>query len=414
MLAYLVRHMLFSYSTIFKRKVRRTYLRHAGTYFPSVTILIPARNEEAVIGRLLSRITELTYPKDRLQVIAIDDGSTDLTGFIMDVFARAYPYIEVIHREPGARPGGKPAALNAALPYARGEIIVVFDADYFPQVDIIEKLVAPFIDPEVGLVQGRVTVLNEPDTIVTRTVSLERIGGYVVDQTARDHLAFVPQYGGTVGAIRKDLLMELGGWDPTILAEDTDITFEAIIRGYKVRYLLDAECYEEAVRSWRDYMRQRYRWAKGHMQCMFKHFVNLWRSPFTTLREKIDGTLLLFLYFVPVCVGIGWILGLYMLFFQPPFWIYWAWPAAFTFAYSITGNFAPFFEAGCGLHLDRRTRSFWLLPLMIIPFTINVFLATKAFFDLLVERLKGKVPEWKPTVHVAAGTLPPSGSSPHS
>ena len=93
-------------------------------------------------------------------------------------------------------------------------------------------------------------VLNEPQNIVTRLVALERIGGCRVDQEARNILGLIAQFGGTVGGFRKSLLKSLHGWDASVLAEDTDLTFRVYLAGYKIRYSVDAECYEEAVDSW--------------------------------------------------------------------------------------------------------------------------------------------------------------------
>ncbi|MEM1566383.1 MAG: glycosyltransferase family 2 protein [Candidatus Bathyarchaeia archaeon] len=105
----------------------------------------------------------------------------------------------MVHRCEHEGGRGKASALNVGLKHATGEIILCFDADYYPQRDIVEKLVKAFEDPNVGAVQGRVVVLNEPQNIVTRIVSLERIGGYRVDQEARDKLGLITQFGGTVG-----------------------------------------------------------------------------------------------------------------------------------------------------------------------------------------------------------------------
>jgi len=197
MLVYLVRHYAFSLAALYYSKGQQHYLRH-GVYFrPTVSILIPARNEEAVVGRLLQRLTELTYPKDKLEVVLIDDASTDQTGRIADEFSKTYDFIKVVHRNPQDGGKGKSGALNEGLKYASGGVVLCFDADYYPQLDIVEKLAAYFIDPEVGAVQGRVTVGNEPATLVSRLVALERIGGYRVDQLARDDLKLIPQYGGT-------------------------------------------------------------------------------------------------------------------------------------------------------------------------------------------------------------------------
>jgi cellulose synthase/poly-beta-1,6-N-acetylglucosamine synthase-like glycosyltransferase len=157
-------------------------------YEPTVTILIPARDEEDVLGNLLQQITELTYPKNKLQVIVIDDGSLDGTGRIADRYARQCSLIEVLHREKNEGGKGKTAAMNAGYQHSKGEIILCLDADYTPQRDIIEELIKEFKDPKVGAVQGRVVVINESQNTWTRLVTLERIGGYRVDQEGRDIL----------------------------------------------------------------------------------------------------------------------------------------------------------------------------------------------------------------------------------
>jgi len=192
MIAYLTRHYLFTLTALYYRRGQRHYAPQGLIYQPLVSVLIPAHNEEKVIGRVLQRMTELTYPKDKLEVIVIDDGSTDQTGNIAERFVKEHGYIRVIHRDVEAGGKGKSAALNEGLKSAAGEIVCLFDADYYPQREIIERLTAYFLNPEVGAVQGRITILNEPDTIVTRLATLERIGGYRVDQLARDDLHLIP------------------------------------------------------------------------------------------------------------------------------------------------------------------------------------------------------------------------------
>ncbi len=398
MVAYMFRHLIFTYYALFGKPQQRAYSRVAGIYQPKVTVLIPAHNEEAVIGNILQRMTELTYPKDKLEVIVIDDGSVDKTGEIADEFAETYDYIKVIHRANGGL--GKPAALNDGIKFSTGEIILTFDADYYPQLDIIEKLVAPFVDPEVGAVQGRVVVVNEEDSLVSKIVTLERIGGYRVDQLARDHLVLIPQYGGTVGGFRKELLDKVGGWDPAMLAEDTDLTVRSILNGYQVRYVNDAECYEEAVTTWKAYWRQRYRWAKGHMQCAFKHLKSVFKSRHLSPYEKIELTLLLCIYFMPILVLAGWIVGvlayLYELKVTTPYIL-----LLTTITYSTVGSFAPFFEVGTAAYLDRRRRILWLLPFLTFAFFLMAFCCTKALIDLLLTRDGNH--RWTHTLHNGNG-----------
>ena len=111
MIAYLIRHYIFTISVLRQEKKGKDKPRPP-TFKPSVTILVPAHNEERVIGRLLERVTELTYPKDKLQVIIINDASTDKTGEIAEEYKRRYPYIDVLHRKAGVGGKGKAAACN--------------------------------------------------------------------------------------------------------------------------------------------------------------------------------------------------------------------------------------------------------------------------------------------------------------
>jgi cellulose synthase/poly-beta-1,6-N-acetylglucosamine synthase-like glycosyltransferase len=405
MIAYLIRHYIFTL-TVLKNHQKREKAVTPGNaaYQPTVSILIPALDEEKVIGRILQRMTELTYPKDKMEIIVIDDGSTDDTGKIAEQCSKEYSYIKVIHRSEKEGGRGKASTLNAGLKYAKGEIILCFDVDYYPQRDILEKLTKEFADPKVGAVQGRVTVLNEPQNIVTRLVTLERIGGYCVDQQARDTLGLITQLGGTVAGLRRDLLESLGRWDESILAEDTDITFRVYLAGYKIRYVNEAECYEEAVENWRAYWKQRYRWAKGHMQCAFKHSLKVLKSNNLRFREKVDGLLLLNVYFIPILVLLSWIISVLLFFLKSPQWFGMFWALVPISFYSCVGNFAPFFEVGIGAYLDGRTRAHWLIPLLIFTFLYNIPICTKAFVDLLISKISRKnYCHWDKTVHLGNG-----------
>jgi len=404
-MAYLIRHFTFTLTVLnhaYKRKEIGT--RKNMVCQPTISILIPARNEERVIGRILQRMTELTYPRDKMQVIVIDDGSTDSTGKTIEEYAKAYSFIKVIHRKEWEGGQGKASALNTGMKLAKGEIIFCFDADYYPQRDIIERLVKEFADPKVGAVQGRVTVLNEPLNLVTRLVALERTGGYRIDQEARDRLGLVTQFGGTVGGFRRDLLDSLGGWDESILAEDTDLTFRVYLAGYKIRYVNDAECYEEAVENWQDYWKQRHRWARGHMECAYKHSLKVLKSGNLGLKEKIDGLLLLSVYFMPILVLFSWIIGVPLFFLGSSQWFRILWAFMPISLYSFVGNFAPFFEVGIGTYLDGRNRAQWLIPLLIVTFLYNILICTKAFADILVSKITGKNNNrWERTAHSGNG-----------
>ena len=403
MIAYLLRHYIFTISVLRDSKKIRL-IEPPSTYQPTVSILIPAFNEERVIGRLLQRIANFTYPKDKLQVIVIDDASSDQTGIIADNYKNKYHFIEVIHRNDRIGRKGKASAMNNGFKLAKGEIVLCFDADYYPQKNIVEKLTRVFLDPVVGAVQGRVVVLNEPQNLVTRLVALERTGGYRVDQEARDKLNLITQFGGTVGGFRSNVLRELQGWDESVLAEDTDLTFRIYLAGYKIRYCVNAECYEEAVDNWKSYRYQRYRWAKGHMQCFFKHFGGVLKSRNLNRKEKVDGLMLLGVYFMPILVLLSILVGIPLV-FQGSLIIEVIWLTIPISLYCFVGNFAPFFEVGAGLYLDGRTRTQWLIPLLMFTFLFNIPICINAFFSVIFSKISGKKSSvWVKTVHSGNGT----------
>lgn len=395
MIVYLIRHYVFTGIVLIYGRDSRRCLNGGGDCKPFVSVVVPAHNEKDVIERLLKRICEFTYPKERLQVLVVDDGSTDGTGKIIDDFAERCNFMKPLHRSSAV---GKAAALNEALRHVSGEFVYFFDADYVPDVDCLENMNRAFSDLRVGAVQSHVRVLNL-DKRVSKIVSLERVGGYRVDQLARDILGLVPQFGGTAGGVRRSLLESLGGFDEDLLAEDTDLTFRVYLAGYKIRYLPDVGSYEEAVEDWLAYWRQKGRWAKGHMQCAFKHFLPLVRSKNLSFREKLDGFLLLNIYFVPVLIGLGWLIA--GLSFILGYGLGTGSAALIlTLVYFVSGNIAPLSEVIVGVILERRWHLCKYIPLLLVAFVLNVFICTKAFVEILFWRLRRKQRmKWDKTVH---------------
>lgn len=340
--------------------------------------------EEKVAAGILDRFVEMDYPKDDsgYEVIAINDGSTDATPSIIDEYASKFSFIKAVHRV-GNGGNGKPEALNVGLKLASNEIILIFDADYLPPRDCIERLVAPFIDVEVGGVMGRVVPVNSPESFVSRIMDIERAGGYQISQQARYNLNLIPQFGGTVGGFRRNVLKAVGGFDATKLTEDTDITYKIYLHGWKIAYVNAAECYEEAVTSWEMREKQLTRWAIGHDQCLFEYFFKTLKSPVLTFWQKVDGILLLGAYTTPLLVFIGWLVGIFAYLTGAPWWSSLFPAILFAFAYNSIGNFAVFAEVGGSLFLDQRKRSIWLLPLMFLDLLANVWVCSRAFLKAM-------------------------------
>jgi cellulose synthase/poly-beta-1,6-N-acetylglucosamine synthase-like glycosyltransferase len=368
LLLYAVRHYLLGYSRL-RIDQPKDSMELVGFYMPRVTVLIPMHNEERVAADVLQAIVDSDYDWEKLEVIPVNDRSTDKTREIVDGYARRYPFIQPYHRVDGQ--GGKPAALVEACARATGDILVMFDADYVPGRAVIKMLVAPFADPEIGASMGRVVPHNIGDSLLSGLLSLERSAGYQGVQQSRFNLGFTAQFGGTVGAVRAAALESVGGWNPESLTEDTDLTFALLLSGWKTAYVNRAECYEEVPQSWGVRRRQLSRWVTGHTECLHNYWPDLMRSRFLTRWEKVDALFLLAMYWTAPVLVLGWVASLLLFFIPEAHQTPWL-PVALGFlGYQMFANQATFLEIGVASMLDgTRIRSL-LLPLNLLNFFAN-------------------------------------------
>ena len=394
---YAVRHYVFSLNRLFGVQ-RHPYASVVSADWPRVTIFVAAHNEEAVIADCLRNLMAVDYPQGRMVVMPVNDRSSDRTRAIIDEVMLEFPgRIKPFHRS-GGKPG-KAAALKDATELVDTDFIIVFDADYLPSRGLIRRLMAPFVDPEVGAVMGRVVPNNVGANLLTRLLDLERSGGYQVDQQARMNLGLVPQYGGTVGGIRMAALKAVGGWHDDVLAEDTDLTYRLLLGGWQTVYHNRAECYEEVPQSWAVRVRQIKRWAKGHNQAMVRHSLPLLRNASVPWAIRIDGLLLLGVYFMSPVLIMGWVLSL-LLYLTVTVDI--ATPALLALAFmghSALGNFAAFFEIAAATHLDRSRRRVRLIAFNWLGFIVSAVAIARAVLEqALLDRLPGRGFQWDKTV----------------
>ena len=398
MLLYTVRHFFFTIVRLLGRQ-RLYYNDIVTSRMKHISVLIPMHNEEKVLDNVLTSLLECDYDRDRLEIIPVNDNSTDKTREMLDEYHRQYEFIRPLHRNCADR--GKPVGLNDAMRIARGEIIVVFDADYRPARNMLKQIALAFEDPQVGAVMGRVIPYNTNKNILTRLINLERSGGYQVDQQARYTLRAIPQYGGTVGGFRKELLLKTGGFNPKVLAEDTELTYRLFTSGWKVVYANSAECYEESPESWDVRGRQIRRWSRGHNEVLFRYLIPTITSPHLHLFQKIDGLFLLFIYAVPVLLLFSWGVSL-ALFFLGRMDIFGGWwVLLFLGIYNAFGNFAPFFEIGAALIIDGQPGEALLLPLMMFNFFFYMWNISLGFFDAVVDIVTGRGVKWDKTIRFA-------------
>ncbi|ASJ09587.1 glycosyl transferase [Thermococcus siculi] len=260
---------------------------------PFVTIMIPARNEGMVIRETLLAMANLDYPKDRLEVLLLDDGSTDDTLERAREVASEYPFIRVVSVEGGGR--GKSYVLNYGLKLAKGEVIAVYDADNRPEPDALKRLVS-MLDDETPAVTGKVRTINWKKNILTRFICMEYLYFQLAGQSGKSRLYGTAILPGTNFVIRKDFLEVVGGWDERAMAEDLELSFRVIAEGKRIAYNPLAVTWEQEPESWRVWFRQRVRWAAGNVYTVATHIKHLGEIPGWGLR--IDLLLTLMIYYL--------------------------------------------------------------------------------------------------------------------
>jgi cellulose synthase/poly-beta-1,6-N-acetylglucosamine synthase-like glycosyltransferase/peptidoglycan/xylan/chitin deacetylase (PgdA/CDA1 family)/spore germination protein YaaH len=281
---------------------------HAGeSYKPSVSVIVPAYNEEMVIEATLQSLLACDY--ENFEIIVVDDGSADRTSEIVrDKFSNE-PRVRLF-TEPNA---GKANALNFGLRYAQGEIIIALDADTVFAPRAISALAHRFCDPKMGAVAGNAKVGNRIN-IVTRWQALEYITSQNMDRRAFASLNCITVVPGAVGAWRRELLDEAGGFTSDTLAEDQDLTLRIRRLGYKIGYEEGAIAWTEAPATLRALAKQRFRWAYGTLQCMWKHRDALLRPRYGALGFVAMPNVWIFQFIFPLISPVMDLVLVYTLF----------------------------------------------------------------------------------------------------
>ena len=229
-----------------------------------VSVLIPAFNEAKVIEASIRRV--LASEQVNVEVIVLDDGSQDGTSDVVRAAFAGEPRVKLLTLENG----GKARALTRGLALARGDIVIALDADTQFEPLTIARLARWFEDPEVGAIAGNAKVGNRIN-LVTRWQAVEYVTSQNLERRALASLDAIMVVPGAVGAWRKAALDDVGGYPVDTLAEDQDLTIAIQRKGWRVGYDIDAVAWTEAPESFRALARQRFRWAFGTLQCLWKH-----------------------------------------------------------------------------------------------------------------------------------------------
>ena len=345
-------------------------------YAPPLTVLVACHNEEAVVVPLAAALSRLEYDRRTLQMIIIDDGSADNTGKLLDEAVAGHPDIEVLHRPPGLG-GGKSGALNYALERLTGEIVIIFDADHKPHPQVLQRLVRHFRDPQTALVMGRCWISNAAETWLAGAIYVDYLSGYLVNEYGRQALFELPAYGGANCAVRTTVLNALGGWNEHTVTEDTDLTLRCLLAGYRVRFDPTATDAEEATTKIPRFIKQRYRWARGHQQVFRDYWRPLLRCRYLTLAEKIESVMFLLVYHVPVAISASAVLAaLRLCGIGPSFTVVDVLPLA---GLLFVG---PMSELAVGLMVEKAPRRWVFSMLFVYPlFVLFTVVCTRSWLD---------------------------------
>ncbi|MFW2390662.1 MAG: glycosyltransferase family 2 protein [Polyangiales bacterium] len=251
---------------------RRSALARPSAHFteaelPLVTIQLPMFNEMFVAERVIEAAARIDYPRDRIEIQVLDD-STDSTSAIArvkcaELRARGID-AKYVHRKD--RRGFKAGALEAGTKSARGEFLLIFDADFTPGPEVLRELVDFFTDPRVAMVQARWSHVNRGASLLTRCQALLLDGHFIIEHGARSRSGRFFNFNGTAGIWRKEAIADAGGWQHDTITEDMDLSYRAQLAGWKFIYAPGTSAPAELPDEMNGFKGQQYRWAKGSVQ----------------------------------------------------------------------------------------------------------------------------------------------------
>jgi 1,2-diacylglycerol 3-beta-glucosyltransferase len=247
--------------------------------WPSVSLLVAAKNEEAVIARLVKMLCHQDYPTEKYEVWVIDDCSSDRTPEILQALTQEYPNLKVLRRPANAK-GGKSGALNEVLLKTQGDFLGVFDADAQVSPDMLRRLLPMFNAARVGAVQMQKVIANAPLNFWTRGQEAEMALDLYFQQQ-RIAVNGIGELRGNGQFVRRSALDSCGGWNELTITDDLDLTMRLHLDGWDIEAIAFPAAIEEGVTSLKALWHQRNRWGEGGYQ----RYLDYWRLIFT---NRID------------------------------------------------------------------------------------------------------------------------------
>ena len=256
---------------------------------PRVTVQLPVFNERFVVSRAIDSLSRLRYPRDRFEIQVLDD-STDETANIAQAAVRSWRSkgISIHYRHRASRTGFKAGALAEGLREATGDLVAVFDADFLPEPNFLERVVGVFDNPCIGMVQARWDHSNRDHSLLTRLQALFLDGHFVLEHGGRFRGGCFFNFNGTAGVWRKAAIDSAGGWHTDTLTEDLDLSYRAQLAGWQFVFLPDVAVPAELPIDMTAFKSQQHRWAKGSIQTCLKVLPAILRSSLP-LRTKTEA-----------------------------------------------------------------------------------------------------------------------------
>jgi len=360
---------------------------------PTVSIIVPVKDEERVVGRLLEALLRPNYPPEKREIIVVEDGSVDKTVEICREYARQYPgQIKLLHQSTS---NGKPSALNSGLKHVTGEIVGVFDADNVPEPDVLLKAVAYFEDSSVAAVQGRACAINAGENMLTQFISYEEAVRYEVYIGGKDVLGLFVPFTGSCYFVRRSILDNVGGWDGESLSEDTELAARLTERGYRIKYASDVRFWQENPANLTRFFMQQTRWFRGCMEVSLKYG----RLVRKLDKRCFDAEITLVGPFIFVPCLLSYLVTLYSLLapLQPD--------AMSAIMANIASLFTVFLLSVAGVALiyatkPRKMRNLLWLPFIYAYWSIQNFVALYALIQIVLRRPR----RWAKTEKTGAAT----------
>ncbi len=259
--------------------------------FPVVTIQLPLYNELYVVERLINAVCALNYPKEKLEIQVLDDSDDEsiyLTESIIQLKKEEGFLITHIKREKNI--GFKAGALQYGLQLSKGEFIAIFDADFLPEKDFLQRLLPYFEDKKIGMVQSRWEHLNRNYSLLTKVQSFGLDGHFTIEQTGRSKAGLFINFNGTAGIWRKTCIADAGGWQHDTLTEDLDLSYRAQLKGWVFEYIEQVATPAELPVELNAFKSQQHRWTKGAIETSKKMIKEVWKTD-VGFKKKLFGTL---------------------------------------------------------------------------------------------------------------------------